>query len=84
VRATIVVFAVAAFASVIAHVLILTSVLRRVWRPVETSVPRPRPLAEIAWALLPLLVLVLVLTASWARVRETAARKAVPVLRIAR
>jgi hypothetical protein len=84
VRATIVVFAVAAFASIVAHLVILTSVLRRVWRPVEPGVPRPRPLAEIAWALLPFLVLALVLTASWARVRDTASRKSVPVLRIAR
>jgi len=79
-----VVFAVAAFASLVAHVVILTSVLRRVWRPVAPGVPRPRPLAEVAWALLPILVLALVLTASWARVRDTGAQKSVPVLRIAR
>lgn len=80
----IIVFAIAVLASAVAHVAILNSVVRRASRVADTSVPRPRVLVEIAWALIPMLVLALVLTATWSKVREQPAPRAGAVIKIAR
>jgi heme/copper-type cytochrome/quinol oxidase subunit 2 len=72
VRAVVIVFGVAALASAVAHVAILVSVVRRASTVADASVPRPKAMVEIAWALLPALILALVLTATWSRVRTQA------------
>jgi heme/copper-type cytochrome/quinol oxidase subunit 2 len=64
------VFAIAAVACAIAHVAILVSVVRRASGPVSPEVPRPKLAIEIMWAMIPLIVLAFVLTATWDRVRE--------------
>lgn len=71
--AAVIVFTIAVVVSVVAHGAILASVVRRAATAADASVPRPRPFVEIAWALIPVVALALVLTATWARVRERAA-----------
>lgn len=70
--AAVIVFVVAVVASLVAHVAILASVVRRASRVEDANVPRPRVMTEIIWALIPALVLALVFTATWSRVRERA------------
>jgi heme/copper-type cytochrome/quinol oxidase subunit 2 len=70
--AAVMVFVVAVVASLIAHVAILASVVRRASRVEDANVPRPRVATEIMWALIPALVLALVFTATWSRVRDRA------------
>ena len=83
------VFVVCAVACAVANIAILFSTLGRPARPdagvpgVAGGVPRPHRAAEIAWALLPVLILALVLTATWARVRERDTRP-VEVMKVAR
>lgn len=83
-RAVVLVFAIAALASAVAHVAILVSVVRRASTVVDPGVPRPKAMTEIAWALIPALILALVLTATWSRVREQAAPPPAPVMKVAR
>ena len=68
----VIVFVVAVAASLVAHVAILASVVRRATSVADPNVPRPRLGAEIAWAVIPLLALAIVFTATWTRVREHA------------
>ena len=72
------VFVACAVACGVAHVAILLSTVRgRAATAVATNVtplPRSRAAVEALWALVPVVVLALVLTATWARVREQAAR----------
>jgi heme/copper-type cytochrome/quinol oxidase subunit 2 len=71
VSASVVVFIVCVVAAAVAHVAILVStVSARVAADGAASVPRPRALVEIVWALVPILALALVLTATWSRVHE--------------
>jgi hypothetical protein len=67
-RATVVVFAVCALCCAVGHAAILRSVIRSRTAPGDAAVPRPRLLAEIAWALVPIVALALLLTATWDRV----------------
>lgn len=68
---TVVVFLVCVIAATVAHVaILLSSVSARVAANASPSVPKPRALAELLWALVPILALALVFTATWARVRE--------------
>ena len=83
-RPAVLVFAIAVVVSVIAHVAILTSVVRRAATVADAGVPRPGRFAEIAWALIPALALALVLTATWARVQERAAPPPDAIMKIAR
>ena len=70
-NAAVIVFVVCVAACVAAHVAILRSVIRsRAIVASDANVPRPNLLVEIAWALVPAIVLAFVLTATWARVRE--------------
>jgi heme/copper-type cytochrome/quinol oxidase subunit 2 len=80
----VIVFAIAVLASTVAHAAILTSVVRRASTVADASVPRPKPIVEIAWALIPVLALALVLTATWARVRDRATPPPGAVMKIAR
>lgn len=64
------VFGLCAACCAIAQVAIVLSVVRtRATAPADAGVPRPRLATEIAWAVLPALVLALLLTATWTRVR---------------
>jgi len=83
-RPAVLVFIVAAAACVVGHAAILVSVVRRASRVADAGVPRPKVAIEVAWAVLPLLVLAFVLTATWSRVREHAVAPADPVIKIAR
>jgi heme/copper-type cytochrome/quinol oxidase subunit 2 len=79
------VFAVCVAACIVAHIAILRSVIRSRTTAADPGVPRPRLLIEIAWALVPAVVLAFVLTATWAKVQEGAKAPAPTLLmRIAR
>ena len=68
-----VVFLVCVVACMVAHAaILLSSVSARATTsaPAAASVPRPRVFVEFLWALLPILALALVFTATWARVRD--------------
>ena len=82
--AAIVVFVVCAGACAIAHAAILASTVRRPARAEQPpDVPRPHRAVEFAWALVPILALALVLTATWGRVRDRDS-KPVEILKVAR
>lgn len=69
----IVVFLICAVVCAVAHVaILLSSVSAHVRADLATHVPQPRAVVELAWALLPMLALALVLTATWARIRDRA------------
>ncbi|HET9424442.1 MAG TPA: hypothetical protein VFO55_03650 [Gemmatimonadaceae bacterium] len=70
-------------ACVIGHAAILIAVARRPARAGEPGVPLPRRGLEIFWALVPAVVLALVFTATWDRVREPAPRPT-EVMKVAR
>ena len=78
-RASVVVFALCALACFVAHIAILRSVLRTAADvpPSDPGVPRPRIGIEVLWAIIPMLALALVLTATWARVRVAPAPRAI-------
>lgn len=80
------VFAACAAACVVGHVAILRSVVRAGAAREHASVPRPRFLVELVWAAIPIVVLALVLTATWARVRRVPAHEHIPdkILEVAR
>ena len=82
--AAVIVFLIAVVASAVAHVAILASVVRRASGVVDAGVPRPRLATEIVWALIPALVLALVFTATWAKVRTRATENPGTIMRIAR
>jgi hypothetical protein len=83
-NAVVLVFVLAVVVSAAAHIAILVSVVRRASAVVDASVPRPRLAVEIVWALLPAIVLALVFTATWSKVRERSTRGPDAVLEIAR
>jgi uncharacterized membrane protein len=85
-RATAIVFAVCAVACVVAHVAILRSVVRAASdrTPLEPGVPRPSLAVELVWAVLPMLALGLVLTATWTEVRRDSAPQPEAILEVAR
>lgn len=70
IRIEAVVFAACVAACIVAHIAILRSVIRSRAAAADPGVPRPRLLVEVAWALVPAVVLAFVLTATWARVQE--------------
>jgi hypothetical protein len=68
-----VVFGACVAACAVAHAAIFMSVLRRQGgNDVSAEVPRPNTVAEVFWAVIPLLALALVLLASYPRVRHRA------------
>jgi hypothetical protein len=85
-RATVLVFVLCAVACLVAHVAVLRSVLRTAVAatPVEPGVPRPRIGVEVVWAVIPILALALVLTATWARVRSDSAQPPEAIMEVAR
>lgn len=66
----VVVFAVAVLACAVAHVAIIMSVVRRASATSSPDVPRPRLAIEIMWALIPVVILAFVLTATWQRINQ--------------
>lgn len=85
-RATVVVFGICAVACLAAHIAILRSVLRTAGgnAPGEPGIPRPRVGVEIVWAVIPMLALALVLTATWARVRSNPEPPPESIMEVAR
>ena len=85
--AAVTVFVVCAAVCAIANLAILLSTLGRP-AAAGTAVggmPRPNRAAEIVWALVPIVMLAFVLTATWARVRERdAPPRPVEVMKVAR
>ena len=71
-RAVVLVFALCVAACAAGHVAILHSIVRRGTARADDGVPRPRFLVELTWAVIPMLALALVLTASWVKVRSNA------------
>ena len=65
------------------HLAILLAVARRPVASMEPGVPRPRRALEILWAVLPAIVLALVITATWERVRDRQAEPA-EMMKVAR
>ena len=66
----VIVFVACAVACAVAHVAIVLSTVRSRSAVDAPNVPRPRPVVEALWALVPIIALAIVLTATWARVRE--------------
>lgn len=81
--AAVLVFVLCAVACGVAHVGILHSVIRSRGAAADANVPRPRLGVEIVWALVPALALAVVLTATWARVKERPAAVPGATMRIA-
>lgn len=80
-----IVFAACVTACIAAHVAILRSVVSSRSVTSDPGVPRPRLLAEVAWALVPAVALAFVLTATWAKVQDhTSAPKPSLLMRVAR
>lgn len=63
-------FAACAAACLLGHVAILRSVVHRGAAQADPAVPRPNFLIELVWAVIPIIVLAFVLTATWAKVRS--------------
>ena len=85
-NAAVIVFAACAAACVVGHVGILRSVVRRGASQEHASVPRPRFLVELVWAVIPIVLLAFVLTATWASVRRAPAHEHTPdmIMEVAR
>ena len=80
-RAAVVVFVACALVCLLAHLAIVVSVVRTRGSRTD-AVPRPRQIVEIVWALVPVVALAFVLTATWTRVREHATKPGV-VMKVA-
>lgn len=80
-----VVFVLCAAACVVAHVAILLSTVssraRATAATAAADVPRPRAAVELVWALVPVVALAIVLTATWAHIQERAVPR--PTMRVA-
>lgn len=76
-------FAICAIACLVAHGAILASIVSRRSTQPAAGVPRPRALVEIVWALIPAIVLIFLLTATWIRVRENAKPKPGMMMKVA-
>ena len=83
-RAAVVVFTLCAVCCAVGHAAILASVVRRRSAVVDEGVPRPRPGIEILWAVLPAIALAVLLTATWARIRENAVPKPEVIMKVSR
>lgn len=83
-NAGVIVFALCALACVVGHIAILQSVVRKGTSQVDTGVPRPKMLVELLWAIIPIIALALVLTATWARVRDHARPRPDMIMKVVR
>ena len=82
--AVVLVFVLCVLCCVVGHVAILSSVVRTRTVAADASVPRPKLMVEIVWAVIPALALALLLTATWARVRANETPKPGVMMKIAR
>lgn len=81
--APVIVFVVCAAACVTAHIAILLSTVRSRAQP-DSQVPPPRAALEAFWALVPIVALAFLLTATWARVRDRHAEPpSAPIMKVA-
>lgn len=83
-RASSLAFAVAAALCLVGHLAILRSVIRARASASDPNVPRPRLGIEVFWAVLPAVILALVLTATWERVRDRDHARPHEVMKVAR
>ncbi|MEX2178408.1 MAG: hypothetical protein WD801_06840 [Gemmatimonadaceae bacterium] len=85
-RLSYVVFVTAAVLCAVGHIAILLSVVRSraAVAVADPNVPRPRLGTEVFWAIVPALILALVLTATWTRVRDSAAQRPAEIMKVAR
>jgi apolipoprotein N-acyltransferase len=83
VRLVVLVFAICALACLLGHAAILLSLIRSRSARVGAGMPRPRLVIEIMWALVPVLALTFLLTATWDRVRENAMPKPKVMMKVA-
>jgi heme/copper-type cytochrome/quinol oxidase subunit 2 len=77
-------FALCAAACLIGHVAILHSVVRKGTARADAGVPRPKFAVELLWAVIPMLALAIVLTATWVRVRDRATPQPAEIMKVAR
>lgn len=83
-RLVVLAFAMCALACLVGHAAILLSLIRSRSAPIDAGMPRPRLVVEIMWALVPVLALAFLLTATWDRVRENATANPRAMMKIAR
>ena len=83
-RSAVVVFALAAIACLVAHAAILHAIVTRRAAPSDPAIPRPRLFVEVIWALVPIIALAFVLTATWDRVREPKAPLPPELMKVAK
>lgn len=81
-RAQVLVFIVCAIACVVAHSAIVVSTLRARTSG-DPAIPRPRMFVELIWALLPVLALAFLLTATWSRISARERDRLEPVMKVA-
>jgi heme/copper-type cytochrome/quinol oxidase subunit 2 len=80
----VIVFGICVLACVVGHIAILLSVLRARSSAPDANVPRPRTVIEVVWALVPVIALAFVLTATWVQVRANATHKPDVMMKVAR
>ncbi len=83
-NAGVIVFALCALACAVGHVAILQSVVRKGTSLADANVPRPRMMVELLWAIVPIIALAFVLTATWTRVRDHAKPRPDMIMKVAR
>ena len=77
-------FALCAVACLGGHVAILHSVVRKGTTRADSAVPRPKFAVELLWAVIPMLALAIVLTATWVKVRARATPAPAEIMKVAR
>ena len=82
-RGAVLVFVLCVVACVVGHVAILRSVLRSRTVATDAAVPRPRLGVEVVWAVIPAIALAVLLTFTWATIRERAQAQPGVMLRVA-
>ena len=76
-------FAICAIACLVGHGAILASIVSRRSTQPPAGIPRPRLLVEVVWALVPAILLIFLLTATWIRVRDNAKPKPGMMMKVA-
>ena len=82
-KAAVLVFVLCALACLVGHVAILRSVVRSRSVAADANVPRPRLMVEVMWAVVPAVALIVLLTVTWASVRDHTTEQPGIMLRVA-
>jgi heme/copper-type cytochrome/quinol oxidase subunit 2 len=82
--AAVAVFLLCVVCCVIGHAVILYAAVRTRPELADAKVPRPKVAVEIVWAVIPVIVLAFLLTATWARVRDRGTPKPGVIMKVAR